>query len=145
LGQIRNVIMHRGGIADRRIVAACPWLGLAAGDEVIITRGRCELYGWAANSYVAELISRVNERFGLDIAKARAERAERFARIDAADSTLGPLTRKAQVRSPSPRSPSASSGAASTAAVPQAESPAPADLPVRNAGINLSNGDQGTK
>jgi hypothetical protein len=35
---IRNVLVHRAGIADRRIVEGCPWLGLKLGDRVTVTR-----------------------------------------------------------------------------------------------------------
>ncbi|MGW5525515.1 hypothetical protein [Streptomyces xanthochromogenes] len=34
--QIRNVLAHRGGVADKRLVEACPGLGLEIGDKVEI-------------------------------------------------------------------------------------------------------------
>jgi len=39
MGQIRNVLVHRGGIADRRFVDCCPWLGTSAGMKCLC-RGR---------------------------------------------------------------------------------------------------------
>ncbi|GAA0593130.1 hypothetical protein [Actinomadura livida] len=34
--QLRNVIVHRAGVVDRRLVDSCPWLGYETGDQVQI-------------------------------------------------------------------------------------------------------------
>ncbi len=44
LQQKRNVLMHRFGIADRRIVENCPWLNLKKGDAVRISKTGLSLH-----------------------------------------------------------------------------------------------------
>ena len=34
LNQVRNIIVHRGSVADRKFVNSCPWLGLQIGQSV---------------------------------------------------------------------------------------------------------------
>lgn len=65
LSQVRHVIMHRRGMADRRLIDACPWLSLAAGDRVRISHDMWQRYNAAVGEYVLELIQRVREAFGL--------------------------------------------------------------------------------
>jgi hypothetical protein len=63
LGEIRNVIVHRGGIVDRKLADACPWLNLKVGDPIVVTH---EMYGsflGAIDSYLAEILSRIKKRF----------------------------------------------------------------------------------
>ncbi len=67
-GQIRNVIVHRGGYADRQLSNACPWLASAVGQELPISGDHFNRYGAAAHSYVLLLICRVAERFGKNMA-----------------------------------------------------------------------------
>lgn len=76
LSQVRHVIMHRRGRADRRLIEACPWLGVAAGDRVRISHEMWQRYNAAVGEYVLELIQRVREAFGLKryVAKDGAER-----------------------------------------------------------------------
>lgn len=67
LGHIRNVLVHRGGEADRRLTEACPWLGLSVGETVQITHQQFERYSEAVHEYVTQLIVRVGEHFGVDM------------------------------------------------------------------------------
>lgn len=64
LVHVRNVLMHRGGKADRRLTYGCPWLGLGRGDLVRVTGERFRGYQSAAYWYLVELKCRVLERFG---------------------------------------------------------------------------------
>ena len=64
LQQIRNVIVHKRSVADRRLCAACPWLGFAVGQQIQVTHGMCEKYHASVMSYVVELILRTSELFG---------------------------------------------------------------------------------
>ncbi len=43
---IRNVLVHRGGKADRRLVEKCPWLNLFVGDQVFVTRQSYNMYDY---------------------------------------------------------------------------------------------------
>jgi hypothetical protein len=66
-GQIRNVIVHRGGHTDRQLSIACPWLEFPLGEELPVGRAHFDRYRGAAHSYVVLLICRVGERFGHDV------------------------------------------------------------------------------
>lgn len=76
LSQVRNVHVHRGGVADRRIVETCPWLALAIGTKVTVHRDSFMRYYEAVHDYVLEVICRVGERFGRDMSVFRRRRAQ---------------------------------------------------------------------
>jgi hypothetical protein len=65
MNHVRNVLVHREGIADRRLAEACPWLQVKPGDPVVVRHETFARYAGAAHDYVLELIQRVRERFGL--------------------------------------------------------------------------------
>jgi hypothetical protein len=65
LSQIRHVLVHRNGTVDKRLVDACPWLGLKAGDHLVVTSSMWEAYSQTLARYVDELIQRVRVRFDL--------------------------------------------------------------------------------
>jgi len=73
LSQVRNVLVHRNGVADRRLVEACPWLGLKAGDTVRIEHKQLRRYFESVYSYVTKLIVRLGEYFGVDMSKFHDE------------------------------------------------------------------------
>jgi hypothetical protein len=64
LYHVRNVLVHRRGLADRKLVQACPWLHLSSGEQVIITHECYLKYHRAVAAYVVELTVRVAARFG---------------------------------------------------------------------------------
>lgn len=61
---IRNVLVHRGAKADRRIVEGCPWLGLSLGQEITVTPAAMDRYEQSLMKYVIEIISRCRRKFG---------------------------------------------------------------------------------
>lgn len=63
LQQVRNVLVHRRGIADRQLLEACPWMDLAIGDQVVVTSEDLLRYVRALSSYLAELIYRGAHHF----------------------------------------------------------------------------------
>jgi len=67
---VRNVIVHRGSLADRRLVKGCPWLGLKVGDKVAVTHESLGRYAEGLCSYVIALVYRLGVRYDVDI-KAR--------------------------------------------------------------------------
>lgn len=79
-GQVRNTIVHRGGITDRQLASACPWLGFSVGTDLPITKEHFYRYQEAAHSYVVVLMCRVGAKFGAD-ASAHAKKA--LAKYDA--------------------------------------------------------------
>lgn len=52
LHKVRNCVVHRKGIADRRLVTDCPFLNLRVGDPVRTTSDRFEEYFTAADRYI---------------------------------------------------------------------------------------------
>ncbi len=57
--QVRNVLVHRRGRADRRLKEACPWLDLAEGEPVQIGHSQYARYAKAAGRYAMALFSRL--------------------------------------------------------------------------------------
>lgn len=55
LNQVRNVLVHRGGIADRKFLSACPWLDLKQGQEVLVSSVLYSKYWHAVGEYVVEI------------------------------------------------------------------------------------------
>ena len=64
LHQIRNIIVHKRGKADRKMCEACPWLGLIPGSEVSVTTQTYHEYSVTVHKYLLELICRNEELFG---------------------------------------------------------------------------------
>jgi hypothetical protein len=64
LGQVRNIIVHKSGKADRRLVEACPWLGVARGAEVHVSATMFRRYLMATYWYLVEIRGRIDERAG---------------------------------------------------------------------------------
>lgn len=61
LSQVRNVVAHNNGVADRSFVGACPWFGASVGEQVVITRQSFEAYLSAAHWYLLELDARLRD------------------------------------------------------------------------------------
>lgn len=71
LAQIRNSILHRGGVADKQLVSNCPWLGYSIGDTVKITRKSYESYYSSICRVAVLLIVRLEDKVGKDMSKYR--------------------------------------------------------------------------
>lgn len=69
LGQIRNVLLHRGGLADARMVSNCPWLGLNRGEAVKVTHKQYAKYRDAVIKYLCVILMRAVEALGGDMSK----------------------------------------------------------------------------
>lgn len=65
LSQVRNVIVHRRALADKRLIDSCPWLVLKVGDRIRIKHVMWRRYNSAVAAYILELIQRVRVSFGL--------------------------------------------------------------------------------
>jgi hypothetical protein len=53
ISEVRNVLLHRGGVIDRGFIAKCPWLGVKTGDELVIDEARLEEFTDAAQAFAA--------------------------------------------------------------------------------------------
>jgi hypothetical protein len=63
LNQVRNVIAHRGGVVDRRLLKACPWLHFQLGDSIKITALDYGRYSAAIGSYVQAVAHRAGIKY----------------------------------------------------------------------------------
>lgn len=64
LSQVRNIIVHKSGRADRRIIDACPWLSLKRGQTIHVTAEMFGRYLKATYWYIVEMRGRIDERSG---------------------------------------------------------------------------------
>ncbi len=61
---IRNVLVHRGGKADRRIIEGCPWLGFSLGQGITVTPEAMSRYEQSLMKYAIEIICRCRRKLG---------------------------------------------------------------------------------
>jgi hypothetical protein len=69
LCQVRNVIVHCGGIADKTLIDECPWLGLEVGEPIDFYH---PVYGWyfsAAMRYSERVLNQAFIALGLPSCK----------------------------------------------------------------------------
>lgn len=64
LCQVINAIVHKGGLADRRFVEACPWLNLKRNEKLKVDGIDFLLYILSAHYYVLELRLRTLQLLG---------------------------------------------------------------------------------
>jgi hypothetical protein len=55
LSEVRNVVVHRGGIVDPRFAHNCPWLNTTDGQALGVTHGQLLRYSFATQWYVVEI------------------------------------------------------------------------------------------
>jgi len=67
LNQIRNILVHRSGFADRRLVDSCPWMKLRVGEQVKVNHEMTARYFHSVMKYALDLIVRIGEFFGVDM------------------------------------------------------------------------------
>jgi hypothetical protein len=77
LQQVRNVIAHKRGIADKKFCGACPWLAPNPGDIVSVGRSMCNKYFAAVIGYSTELIARTGEYFGVSDVRVVAAKLDK--------------------------------------------------------------------
>ena len=65
LCQLRNVIVHRRGIADRKLVECCPYLSLELGDPALISKADYDKYRGSVISYVDKVLDRIEDFYRL--------------------------------------------------------------------------------
>jgi hypothetical protein len=66
LCQVRNVVVHCGGLADEKLVGECPWLGIRVGEHVQVDH---PVYGWyyrAARRYAERVSSQAMVALGFE-------------------------------------------------------------------------------
>jgi hypothetical protein len=79
LQNVRNVIVHRGSVADQRLIDRCPWLSIEPGDEVVISLPRVFEYATAAVNYASTLADRIDDQYGAANSKSQTAREKRLS------------------------------------------------------------------
>ncbi len=64
VSHVRNVIVHRGSVADRRLVESCPWMSLKAGGKITVAHEALWRYEKALVKYLTTVIYRARARYG---------------------------------------------------------------------------------
>ena len=59
LANVRNVLVHRSGIADQRLITTCPWLGIKMGERVKVNSEMFSRYSVVTPTYAAIVFRRV--------------------------------------------------------------------------------------
>jgi hypothetical protein len=89
---MRNVIVHRASLADRRLIDACPWLKLQINDSVTVSHKFLQMAGRALCDYVLIVTHRLGKRYNVDT-HGLIERARRQDKARAEN----PMPAKAQI------------------------------------------------
>jgi hypothetical protein len=80
LSHVRNVLVHRGSVADRRLVQSCPWMGLSVGDKVTITHETLGKYYAVLSEYLVAILNRLCAKYddvdGERVLRSDAEESE---------------------------------------------------------------------
>jgi hypothetical protein len=76
---IRNVIVHRGSVADKRLIQNCPWLGLKVGDAVVVRHDSLHKYDLALHDYLLTIIRRLGVKYDVDVESKMRAAASREA------------------------------------------------------------------
>jgi hypothetical protein len=59
LSETRNVVVHRGGIADKQYLSRCPWNQTLLGDKLRVRKRHFDWHACAADWYVVEVDARL--------------------------------------------------------------------------------------
>ncbi|MDP2448401.1 MAG: hypothetical protein Q8M93_17310 [Polaromonas sp.] len=73
LQQVRNVIAHRNGQADRRLRSDCPWLKLKINQPVLVSRKMLHAYSEAASEFLLYFLYRVGDVYSVDLRPTEQE------------------------------------------------------------------------
>jgi len=66
MNHVRNVIIHRRSLADRRFVEKCPWVEIQVGQKIIVTHQMFARYGEALADYIMIILKRACGRYEID-------------------------------------------------------------------------------
>ena len=64
---VRNVIVHRNSLVDRRLKEACPWLGLKVGEKITVDHKSFGQYAQALGEYLMTIIYRLGAKYEVNV------------------------------------------------------------------------------
>lgn len=65
--QVRNCLAHHFGVADKKLIAACPWLKANVGQPLAVSRSDFVRYGNAATTLLLQLLCESASALGCDV------------------------------------------------------------------------------
>lgn len=74
LSQVRNVIVHRGGIADQRFINVCPWYDSLVGAKLKVNENSFRKYMFSVLCYLVDLEIRIIKTNGSISAESVTEK-----------------------------------------------------------------------
>lgn len=80
LSQVRNILVHRDGVADNKFREKCNWIKTSSGEQINITEEMFELYLDISRWYIVEILARLDEP-GSDLSRLRAYQEELIKQI----------------------------------------------------------------
>jgi hypothetical protein len=83
LACVRNVLVHRKGLADTRLSTNCPWLSFTPNESVRVSSAMMHMYQMATSLYGIGIYRRVLSRLGEDT-----------TRVDGFVESVGPLVKR---------------------------------------------------
>lgn len=63
LAQVRNVVVHKLGIADKKFIEIFPNFGIQSGSRIVIKQEQFKKYYMACRDFVLAIVTSVEERF----------------------------------------------------------------------------------
>lgn len=66
LSQIRNVLVHRRGVVDKRFTERCPWINVSVGKTLVVSDASLTNYHIAAMAYSMIIVQRLSSNFGAE-------------------------------------------------------------------------------
>ena len=62
LAQVRHLLLHKGGLVDKKFTEACPWYASQLGRKLTITPEMFDNYNHAVMEYISILMKRIGEK-----------------------------------------------------------------------------------
>lgn len=69
LSQVRNNLIHRGGIIDKYLLDSCPWIKMPLGSKIGLEKDQYERYAIASVKYLSVILVRLGEIRGKDMSE----------------------------------------------------------------------------
>ncbi|SRR6266545_3385099 len=73
LSEVRHALVHRDGLIDKKLRAACPWLADATSERLQLTRNHYMTYAFGVDWYILEIALRAGKVFGTEVPERTRE------------------------------------------------------------------------